>query len=158
MEILFKAIPTKITRAYQNGELDENVKKPELVDSDGTGNPCRHCLTEIPKGKGMLILNFRPLVTKINPYSETGPIFLCEDKCKRHADSRLLPAMFKDWEKILIRGYNNEGRIVYGTGNVIKMNEVAAVAKKLFEGSEVEYIHMRSASYNCYQCRIERAE
>ena len=156
MEILFKAIPTQIARTYQNGELDENKEKPELVKSDGTGNPCRHCLTEIPEGRGMLILNFRPLVARITPYSETGPIFLCEDKCKRHIDSRVLPDMFKGWENILIRGYSSEGRIVYGTGSVIKMNEVVTVAKRLFEDSKVEYIHMRSASYNCYQGRIER--
>lgn len=156
MGIIFKAIPTEITRNYQKGGLDENGSKPELVESDGSGNPCRHCLTEIPKGRGMLILNFRPLVAKINPYSETGPVFLCEAKCERHADSSELPDMFKGWDKILIRGYNTEGRIVYGTGSSIKMTDVESAARKIFEDSKVDYIHMRSASYNCYQCRIER--
>ncbi len=156
MEILFKALPTQITRAYQNGELDENGQKPELVKSDGSGNPCRHCFTEIAKGKGMLVINFRPLAKKITPYSETGPIFLCEEKCNRYIDSKVLPDMFKDWKEILIRGYNREGRIIYGTGSVIKINEVAVIAKRLFKDSEVDYIHMRSALYNCYQCRIER--
>jgi len=104
----------------------------------------------------MIILSFRPF-DNINPYSETGPIFLCGKNCVRHVDSKVLPAMFRDWDKTLIRSYNNDGRIVYGTGAVIEMSKTGDVARQIFSDSRVTCIHMRSASYNCYQCRIERA-
>ncbi len=45
--------------------------------------------------------------------------------------------MFTGWEKTLIRGYNEEGRIVYGTGSVIGMNEVENVAKQIFNNAQV---------------------
>jgi len=156
MDIVFKALPTKTVREFQAGGLDANNEKPESVKSDGSGNPCRHCLTEIPESEEMLILSYRPF-DKINPYAETGPIFLCASQCKRHAESNALPAMFKEWEKILIRGYNNEDRIVYGSGSVIEMSKVEATARQIFKDKQVAYIHMRSASYNCYQGQIERA-
>ena len=44
----------------------------------------------------------------------------------------------------------------YGTGKVIPTAEIEAAARRLFEREDVAYIHLRSASNNCYQCRIER--
>ena len=155
MNLKFIALPTEVVLEYQNGKLDANGQKPESVISDGLGNPCRHCFTEIPKGKRMLILAYRP-ETKINPYAEIGPIFLCGKKCQRHHETSELPKMFADWDKTLIRGYNEEGRIVYGTGSVINMSDVPKVSTEFFENGNVRYINLRSASYNCYQCRIER--
>jgi hypothetical protein len=155
MNIKFIALSTEVVRGYQNGKSDANGQYPESVISDGSGNPCRHCFTEIAKGKGMLILAYRP-ETNINPYAEVGPIFLCSDECQRHKETTGLPKMFTSWDKILIRGYSEEGRIVYGTGSVINMSNVSEVAKDMFENEAVRYINLRSASYNCYQCRIER--
>ncbi len=103
----------------------------------------------------MLIVAYRPFPT-IHPYAEVGPIFLCAEQCERHLDTMTLPDMFQGWAKILVRGYSSDDRIRYGTGKVIDMNDLERVAEKIFEDSRVEYIHMRSASNNCYQCRIER--
>ena len=50
--------------------------------SDGGDNPCRHCLREIEKGKDMLVLTHRPF-GNVQPYAESGPIFLCAEACER---------------------------------------------------------------------------
>ena len=155
MNIIFMALSTDVVREYQNGKLDANEQKPESVISDGSGNPCRHCFTEIPEGKRMLILAYRP-ENKINPYAEIGPIFLCGEKCQRHQETPNLPKMFSNWERALIRGYSEKGRIIYGTGSVINMSDVSKIATDIFKNEDVRYINLRSASYNCYQCRIER--
>ena len=156
MKLMFKALPTELVRNFQGGALDANGQQPERAISDGSGNPCRHCLTEIPSGDSMLILSFKPF-TEANPYSESGPIFLCESACTRYADSNELPEMLAGWEKALIRGYNANGRIVYGTGSVVSMQDVPKAASQIFEDEQVSYIHLRSSSYNCYQCRVDRA-
>ena len=104
----------------------------------------------------MLVAAYRPFST-IQPYTEVGPIFLCARQCERHPDSTALPEMFRNWTNMLVRGYGSDDRIRYGTGRVIDMNELEGVAEEIFEDPQVEYIHMRSASNNCYQCRIERA-
>ncbi len=48
--------------------------------SDGHGNPCRSCLADIRAGAAMLIVAARPFPA-LQPYAETGPIFLCAADC-----------------------------------------------------------------------------
>ncbi|MFN7050754.1 MAG: DUF1203 domain-containing protein, partial [Gemmobacter sp.] len=76
MTLHFTPIPTETVRALQSGAADANGQSPERHVSDGGGNPCRHCLQMIPAGAGMLILAHRPF-TRLQPYAESGPIFLC---------------------------------------------------------------------------------
>ncbi len=89
-------------------------------------------------------------------YAETGPIFLHAEPCQRHGEVAEVPALFLSRAQALIRGYGADDRIVYGTGQVVPSAEIAAVAQDLLERPEVAYLHLRSASNNCYQCRIER--
>ena len=155
MKISFQALPTNLVRALQDGGADANGAVPERTISDGLGNPCRHCLKEVPEGEEMLILAYRPF-PEVQPYAEVGPIFLCAKHCERHADSESLPEMFASWERILVRGYTEDNRIKYGTGQVIPMKDVEQVAEKILADDEISYVHMRSSSNNCYQCRVER--
>lgn len=156
MPLNFLALTTEDVRKLQDGEADANGLVPERKISDGGGNPCRHCLTEIPEGEEMLVLAYSPFPSP-QPYAEMGPIFLCAKQCDRHPVSHVLPAMFQEWERTLIRGYTADHRIQYGSGSAVDMKEVERVAEQIFADSDVDYIHLRSISYNCYQCRIERA-
>ena len=155
MNLKFAALPTEPVRALQAGGLDANGHAPEVDISDGLGNPCRHCLRDIPQGQKMLVLAYRPFPCA-QPFAELGPIFLCADPCERHTDSVELPTMFSRREKMLIRAYGGDDRIVYGTGQVVETKNIATEASKLLEREETAYLHMRSASYNCYQCRIDK--
>ena len=155
MKLTFQALPTDQVRQLQNGGADANGLVPEKQISDGQGNPCRHCLNNIAAGKEMLVLAHRPF-PELQPYAEVGPIFLCAEPCERHPDSDELPEIFHRPERILVRGYKSDHRIQYGTGRVVEMLTVPQAAEQIFADEAVTYIHMRSASNNCYQCRIER--
>lgn len=155
MQLKFVALPTPVARAYQTGGVDANQQIPERAISDGGGNPCRHCLTEIPAGKEMLVLAHRPF-PELQPYAESGPIFLCADECERHQDSTTLPKMFHSWNSVLIKGYTPENRIQYGTGVIVPVEAIETNAQAILERQEVAYVHMRSATNNCYLGRIER--
>ena len=152
--IRFTPIPTDIARAYQAGGPDAYGLAPERKTSDGGGNPCRHCLGMIPQGRGMLVLPHRPFPS-LQPYAETGPIFLCADACDAGGGSAL-PAMLASPDYIL-RGYGADDRIVYGTGAVTPTDRIASRAADLFTDARVAYVHVRSARNNCYQCRIDKA-
>ena len=156
MPVRFLPLPTADARRYQAGEADAYGLPPETLVSDGGGNPCRHCLTEIPAGEPMLVLAYSPFPGR-QPYAETGPIFLCARPCAGHPVEHDLPAMFRGWQQALVRGYTAAHRIRYGSGRVTDMQQVVRAAEEIFRDPEVRYIHLRSASYNCYQCRIERA-
>lgn len=152
--VQYIAMPTKTVRAYQSGAADANGQTPERTMSDGNGNPCRHCLKTIPDGAEMLVLAHRPF-DGLHPYAETGPIFLCADKCARGGGDNL-PDVLQSSPDYLLKGYSSDDRIVYGTGAVISADQIPSHTLKVFEDPDVLYIHARSARNNCYLARIER--
>lgn len=155
MSIQFKALPTEAVRALQRGGPDAYGHTPEQRISDGDGVPCRHCMTNVAAGEAYLIVAYRPF-PKLQPYAETGPIFLHAEECARAAEGDELPQMLASSDYI-VRGYGRDDRIVYGSGAVTPTGDIAARADTLFERDDIAYIHVRSSRNNCYQCRIERA-
>lgn len=155
MTIKFLALETSAVRALQNGGRDANNMLPEKVISEGGSMPCRHCLTNIKAGEEMLIIAHRPFES-VQPYAEQGPIFLHEEQCLRYKENRTPPKMFLEQEHYLIRGYTSDERIKYGTGKVIKTSSMADECAAILADIEIKFIHVRSASNNCYQCRVER--
>ena len=153
--IRFEALPTTEVRSAQGGGPDAYGHAAEQATSDGDGVPCRHCLKPVGAGERYLILAWRPFRT-INPYTETGPIFLHADPCERAVPSADLPAILVSPDYI-VRGYSAEERIVYGTGRVTPRDEIASYAATLLDRPEIAFVDIRSARNNCFQCRIVRS-
>jgi hypothetical protein len=59
---------------------------------------------------------------------------------------------------MIVRGYSADERIVYGTGAVVATDRIEETAATLFARDDVAFVHVRSASNNCFQCRIDRGE
>lgn len=153
MTLCFQPVPTGIARSYQSGGADAYGLPPERHVSEGGGSPCRHCLRMIPKGAPMLILAHRPFPA-LQPYAETGPIFLCAASCTAGGGAAV-PEILASPDYIL-RGYGADDRIVYGTGAVVRTTDLIAEAEARFADTRVAYLHVRSARNNCYQLRIDR--
>jgi len=152
-KIRFVALPTDAVRALRSGAADANGMPAERNVSGGGGNPCRHCLNEIPQGAGMLVLAYRPFPAP-QPYAEIGPIFLCAEECP-HWEAAGLPPVLDNRPRHLIKGYGADDRIVYGTGRIVAAEDILDRAAALFDDPRVRYGHVRSATNNCYTCRIE---
>lgn len=155
MSIRFLPMPTETATAYWNGVDDAYGMKPERQISDGDGVPCRHCLRLVGAGEPYLILAHRPFPA-LQPYAETGPVFLHAEPCKAHEPSEKIPPMLTSRDYI-VRGYSRTDRILYGTGAVVANAQITAYAEDLLARDDVAYLHIRSARNNCYQCRVERA-
>ena len=151
--IRFTALPTAEVRALQSGAPDAYGHTPERTVSDGGGNPCRHCLRLIPEGAPMLILAHRPFPA-LQPYAETGPIFLCADPCEQGGGTEIPAALASP--DYLVKGYGANDRIVYGTGRITPTPDIPAAAAAILSRADVAYVHVRSARNNCYQARIDR--
>lgn len=151
--IAFTAMDSIEAQDFRNGEPDSYGNAPELVSSSG-GMPCRHCLRHINEGKPMLVLAYRPF-PKLQPYAETGPIFLHAEACDRYEPSGILPPILESPDYI-VRGYGRDDRIVYGTGAVTATDAIIHRAQELLDRNDIAYVHVRSARNNCYQCRIDR--
>ncbi len=156
MTIAFTPIPTDAARALQAGGPDAYGQAAERRVSDGDGVPCRHCLRQVPAGADYLVLAYRPFPA-LQPYAETGPIFLCADPaaCKPPEPKDGLPDML-DSPGYILRGYGPDDRIVSGTGGVVPTETIPARAEALLARPEVAYVHLRSASNTCFQARIDR--
>jgi hypothetical protein len=157
--IQFEAMPTDVTRGYQAGGPDAYGRPPERRIADGKGQfrvPCRHCLADVAVGEEYLIVAHRPFTT-IHPYTETGPIFLHARACERHPASERMPDMLSRSSQMIVRGYSADERIVYGTGAVVATDRIAEAAATLLAREDVAFVHVRSATNNCFQCRIDRA-
>ncbi|WP_227010522.1 DUF1203 domain-containing protein [Pelagibius marinus] len=155
IDLRFVALDSDLVQTWRRGAPDANGQAPERMTSDGGGNPCRHCLDDIAGDAPMLVLAHRPFPGP-QPYAEVGPIFVHAEDCPRYGETAGKPGIFVRREVILMRGYGHDDRIVYGSGKVIPTTEIESRAAELFEDPEIAYIHLRSASNNCFQCRLER--
>ena len=149
----FIAMPSDQAKALRAGGADANGRPPERATSDGSGNPCRHCLRFIPKGAEMLILAYRPFA-ELQPYAESGPVFLCADNCARWSGTGLPPVLAMG-EQRLLKGYSPDDRIVYGLGRIVPADALGGEADAILADPRVAYVHVRSATNNCFTCRVE---
>ena len=152
MPLRFHAYDQKFVKSVRAGGLDANGQVAEISVSDGTGNPCRSCLLDIPEGEDMLILAARPF-PEPQPYAETGPIFLCAAPCAPWAGTGV-PPILQSSPDYLLKGYSADNRIVYGTGKIVLKKDLPDYARKVLTEACVAYVDVRSARNNCFQTRI----
>jgi hypothetical protein len=154
-DILFHAMPTEDAENLWSVGTDAYGYLPETMISDGPGHPCRHCLANIDAGDELYVFAYRPFPA-LQPYAETGPVFMHKTPCRRYFAVEIQPPVLDTSSDFILRGYGANNRIVYGTGNVTLKQDIPDYAARLFERDDVSYIHVRSARNNCYQCRIDR--
>ncbi|MGB7288075.1 MAG: DUF1203 domain-containing protein [Salaquimonas sp.] len=155
MELKFIAMETILANQFRNDGLDAYGQVPKRAISDGKGNPCRHCLKDIPQGAGMLIIAHMPFKSK-HPYAETGPVLLCSEECEPYGSRGTMPEVISGRQEFILRGYSSEELIVEGTGRVILTGKLVSYASELLDIPSVTSVHVRSASNNCYFCKIEK--
>ncbi len=154
MPIRFHALPAETVAALRAGAPDAYGNPVERVVSDGGGHPCRHCLRDVAAGAEMLICAHRPF-PDLQPYAETGPIFFCA-ACERREASGEAPPVVASRKEFLLKGYTRDNRIRYGTGRVTPTAEIPAYCETLLADPEIGFVDLRSATNNCFICRVER--
>lgn len=154
MTLCFLPIKPAMAFALREG-VDAYGNPAELAGpSTGENTPCRHCLRHVPLGQPFLIVAHRPFAD-LNPYTETGPIFLCMAHCQPGGPG--FPAAMLTSPDYIVRGYSANDRIVYGSGAVTPTAQIEDRCRELFQRPEIAFIHIRSAGNNCFFCRVERA-
>ena len=152
--IKFVALDDDTVAYLRAGQPDANGQSPERHISDGGGVPCRHSLQLVPEGDPYLIVAHRPFPAP-QPYAEVGPIFIHADATDRYPESDAIPPTLSS-AAYIVRGYGYDDRIVYGTGSIVETANIPAHAAELLERDDLAYLHVRSASDNCFHCRIDR--
>ena len=154
MQLKIQGISTDEVNRIRHKGLDANGQPALLRTAEGLANPCRHCLDLIAEDSEKLVLAYRPF-DALQPYAETGPIFLHAEECPRY-DSDALPAWFDYLDPAIVRGYGTDHWIRYDTGEVVPGKELASVCRSILGDMSISYVHIRS-KFNCFQCQVDRA-
>ena len=153
MRLAVRGIATEEVQRIRAGGADANGQPALTRIAEGLANPCRHCLDLIAPGDDKLVLAYRPFAA-LQPYAETGPIFLHKATCERY-ERDALPAWFAFMDPAIIRGYDGDDWIRYETGDVVPGPDLAAACERILADPTIAYVHIRS-KYNCFQCRVDR--
>jgi hypothetical protein len=104
MNLSVRGIESCEVERLRSGGSDANGQPALVRVAEGVANPCRHCLGLITEGTEKLVLAYRPF-DRLQPYAETGPIFLHRASCDRY-DSDAVPAWFDYLDPAIVRGYD----------------------------------------------------
>ncbi|WP_029042277.1 DUF1203 domain-containing protein [Cucumibacter marinus] len=153
MSLSYSGMPTQRAQTLWAGGTDDNDQPPERVTAPER-MPCRHCLGYVEPGEDALILGYRPFES-LQPYAETGPIFLHAELCVAYDREAGLPPRTLHADLVLLKGYSRRDRIVYGLGALVPPSEIETRATVMLADPRVAYVHMRSATNNCFTLRID---
>ena len=156
MQITYLSYDAATVAGLRAGGPDAYGRAAERTISNGQGTPCRCCLKDVPKGAEMLIVAARPF-DGLHPYAETGPIFLCADDCTPF-DGETVPPILTTSPDYLVKAYDQDQRIVYGTGQVTRAGDIADYARSLLARDGIAHVDVRSARNNCFMTRIVRTD
>ncbi|PWW04234.1 uncharacterized protein DUF1203 [Hoeflea marina] len=153
MRLTFIPMDQSAAAHFRSGGADAYGNAPERFVSDGDGVPCRCCMRMIGSGEAYLLLAWRPFSTR-HAFSETGPVFVHAEPCESGTPAEgTLPAFLERADYIL-RGYDTDERIVYGSGGIIARDHILDRAARLLADPRIASVHVRSSRNNCYHWRI----
>jgi hypothetical protein len=145
-------LPTEVAeearRLAESGAADHAVIK---VDSP-TGYPCRHCLRWAQPGERVILFPYASIPAG-HPYSETGPIFVHAEACKRYETTREYPVDFRKGR--VFRAYDANHNMI--DAEAPNGNEPEEVIEKLLRNPKTAFVDARSISRGCFTFRIRRA-
>ena len=153
MKTAFRVVPlpTEVAEAARKAAKAGHSDHRTLVVDSPQSAPCRHCLRWAQPGERVVLFPYNA-VPAGHPYSETGPIFVHADECRRYEDEQAYPAEFRSGR--VFRGYSATNDL---TDAILPNGEAPeAVIEKLLENPEITSVHIRSATRGCFTFKVER--
>jgi len=132
-------------------ELKERNAKKVVVD-EYPGYPCRVSLDEAKIGETALLVNYQHLPHD-SPYQASHAVYvrmgaksaqLAENEVPESVLSRL----------IAVRGYSEEGSML--DAEIVDGHEVAVTIEKMFNNTDVDFLHLHNAKRGCFAARVTR--
>jgi hypothetical protein len=149
----FRIIPlrTEVAEAARQAASAQAADRAVIIADSPTGYPCRHCLRFAKPGERMILFTYSSIPAG-HPYSETGPIFVHADPCRRYCEVHEYPDDFRNGR--VFRAYNANYDMI--DAEVANGREPEAVIEKLFQNPETAFVHARSVTRGCYTFGVER--
>ncbi len=147
-------IADSVAREIRETRADKFGHQLEIsISTESDTGPCRSCLTVIRPGEGRYLFSYAPNEYD-HPYNEVGPVFIHEHECTPYWTYREFPQELRTRRALVLRCYAADGQMI--GGELVGERPVEEVIESLFDDSEVEYLHARTATVGCFIARIER--
>ena len=144
-------LPSEIAEAARQ-KAQAGAPDHAFVEVDApTGYPCRHCLEWAQPGERVVLFPYAS-VPPGRPYSESGPIFVHANACRRYEATDRYPENFRSHR--VIRAYNSEADMIDAI--VVADDQPEPVIEKLLQNPDTAFLQARSVSRGCYTFKIER--
>jgi hypothetical protein len=140
-------VAERARRAAEAGAPDHAV----VIADSSSGYPCRHCLGFAKAGERVILFPYAAIPAGRH-YSESGPIFVHADACKRYNATREYPHELRSGR--VFRAYNATYDMI--DAEVANGSEPEAIVEKLLQNPETAFVDARSVTRGCYTFRIER--
>src|SRR5436190_9559720 len=144
-------LPTAIADAARDaagrGVPDHVVTE---VDSPKSA-PCRHCLRWAQPGERVILFPY-PSIPPGRSYSESGPIFVHEQRCESYGATQSYPPDFRQGR--VLRAYDSQENMIDAI--VVDGEELEVIIAKLLANPATAFLQVRSVTRGCFTFRIER--
>ena len=125
-----------------------------LVEVDSPRSfPCRHCLSWAQPGEHGILFTYDS-VPAGRPYSESGPIFVHEQRCEPYRATNNYPPDLREGR--VLRAYDSQDKMIDAV--VVNGEEPETVISKLFSNPATAFLQVRSVTRGCFTFKIERAD
>ena len=153
-ELRFIAIPSAVADKVRTTSKSPGYGHPTHTELATGHGPCRHCLRTFVVGSDRRTLFTYDPFHGLHPIPLPGPVFIHADACERYDESIGFPEDLRTHPLTL--GAYGEGRRLLHEVQVTD-GIVEPVLDRLFDASEVRYVHVRDLNAGCYDFRVERA-
>src|SRR6266513_1940657 len=118
------------------------------VDSPRS-SPCRHCLQWAQPGERVVLFPYAAIPSD-NPYSETGPIFVHANECRRYSAINEYPVDFRNGR--VFRAYDLNYNII--DAQLMNGSEPEVVIESLLQNPDTAFVDVRSVTHGCFTLRL----
>jgi hypothetical protein len=123
-----------------------------VVADSPHGFPCRHCLHFARPGEPVILFPYAAIPAG-HPYSETGPIFVHAERCRRYDAVNEFPDELRQGR--VLRAYDSKFDMI--DAEVVNGCEPEEVVERFLQNPDTAFVDARSVTRGCYTFRMVRA-
>jgi hypothetical protein len=154
-ELRFIAISSTLADRVRATGKSPGYGHPTYTELATGHGPCRHCLHTFEIGAERRTLFTYDPFHGLDPIPLPGPVFIHAEACERHDESSGFPQDLRS-HPLTFAAYGDGRRLLHEIH--VTDGVVEPVLERLFDASEVRYVHVRDQEAGCYDLRVERAK
>ena len=135
-----------------DSELTARTARRQLVNSN-PGTPCRVSLKDAEIGEEVILVHYEHQ-PEDTPYRASHGIFVRQGAQQAFPEQGQVPELFRH-RLMSVRGFDKNHLMI--DADAVEGVALEETINRLFENSDVEYLHLHNAKPGCYAAKVTRA-